>query len=168
MFSLIGTKFYRGRFSIPITRSITKMSEHEVNNIFPKLNKSEVNCLLKIAKNEWKRWSYIIASNRSGQGNQAIAEDYEYDSIRFANLMDLLEEFSDGQEVSLCETYTAFLIEALDHEFDLMKENKSSLCLEELKILEKIKEIIITLALEKYGPNILKIAHYERGNTENE
>jgi len=150
---------------------MAQMQKNENAGIFPKFTKLEIDCLLKIIKNEWKRWDDIITFNES-EGDPLVAEDYEYDSIRFGNLMGLLEQYAEQpenfKEVSFGETYTEFLIEALDHEFDLSREGKSTLNLEEISILKKIRETIRDLAVKEYSADILQTAHYKKGKASSE
>ena len=148
------------------------IQETRIDNIFPELTKPEIACLLKVIRSEWDRWDNIIEFNHSDQGTRAIAADYEYDSIKLGNFVGLLEEYTDYsdnvEKMSFSQTETAFAIEALDHEFDLLQEGNSSLDTETLNIMKQVREKIKDLAMKEYSAEILKTAHYQRGKTRNE
>lgn len=143
------------------------MSSYESENIHPKFSKQQIECLLKAMENEWNRWENLIAFNRSGAGNSSIAADYEYDSITLDDLITdmkiLLSESTTFGEASFDYAKTAFIIAALDHEFDEEQEKKSSLSHEEFSVVMGIREKMKEIAAEEYGDEILTFGHYQRG-----
>lgn len=148
------------------------MSKYEANNIFPRLNKLEMKCLYKAIQNECLRWEDTINFNNSSSGDLEVAADYEYDSIRLEQLVKLLDQHTEShqnpEEVSFSSKYTMLLIEAVDHEFDLWKEGKSSLNAEEFDVIDQVRKKIRELAASEYGFKILEQAHHKKRETQNE
>lgn len=133
--------------------------------IYPKLNKQEVICLKKSIENEYRRWVDIM--NQIQDEDSPIIADYDNDSIRldrvWGMLNDCLEDNMTTENLSFHGNDINYVIEAVDNEFDYWKEGKSPLSSEEFNILEKMRLNLRELAVDKYGPEILKAAHRQRG-----
>lgn len=166
MFSVVTNQIFQKKPFNLIARGMNIMSNYIGKKIYPKLNRVETDCLHRALKNEFQRWDDIISLSNK-KGNFSLASDYENDSIKLENLIAIFDQYEqtqeNSQEISFGQRDAAFIIETVDHEFYLWKKGNSSFKKEEFRVIENTRKKITELAVNEYGPEILELAHYERG-----
>lgn len=135
------------------------MSNSEFYPFCPKLNRLELNLLYKMTREQSKRWEKLIEEEE----DSPLAEDYQNDFIHLDNLLiDLKKHTYDNgiqENVSFSGKQTMIIMESLEYEFNLGKDEKSNFNSEEFHIIEEMRSRIQREAINEFGKNILKPLH---------